>query len=579
MHRTQRLIAIAAVVAGLAPFSPAHAAAPEPAVVNSDLNAALMYQILLAEISASNGDDANAFSLTLDAARKTNSAKLFERAVELGLRARNADFAIEAARAWQRGFPTSKDANRYVLQILIGTNKLSEIAEPLKRELQGLSGKDRVASINLIPRYFPRVTDKTLAAAMVEQALAADLPTSNYGPAAWTAVGSMRLAANNPSGALDAAQRGSALDGGAEEPAVLALNLMEAKTPSAETIVRKYLSGNALPDIRMAYARTLIGSQRYAEALAQMKTLNQQKPDFPDAWLVRGSLELQDRGNTAAEKSLKKYLSLLPAEQNPDDESETGRGAVQAYLLLAQIAEQDGKPDEANAYLQRIKSPQDALRVTTRRAMLLARQGKLDEARAAIRSAPELQADDARTKLATEIQLLREYKKMDEAYALLGQAVKTYPADTTFAYDQAMVAEKLGRIDEMERLLRQLISKAPDYHHAYNALGYSLADRNVRLPEARQLIQKALEFAPADPFIVDSLAWVEYRSGNLPEAQRLLEQAYASRQDAEIAAHLGEVLWVSGQREAAAKVWRQGLEQQKDNETLLETLKRIQPAL
>jgi len=579
MHCTQRLLAIAAVVAGLFPLSPALAAAPEPVIANSDLNTPLMYQILLAEISANNGDDANAFSLTLDAARKANSVQLFERAVELGLRARSADFALEAARAWQRSFPASKEANRYILQILIGTNKLTEIAEPLKRDLQGLSGKDRIAAINLIPRYFPRVTDRTLAASIVEQALAADLTTSNYGPAAWTAVGSMRLAAGNAAGALDAAQRGAALDAGADEPAVLALNLMEAKTPAAESIVLKYLSGNALPDVRMAYGRALIGSQRYAEALAQMKTLNQQKPDFPDAWLVRGSLELQDRGNTASEKSLKKYLSLLPAEQNSSDESETGRGAVQAYLLLAQIAEQDGKPDEANAYLQRIKSPQDALRVTTRRAMLLARQGKLDEARAAIRSAPELQADDARTKLATEIQLLRDYKQFSEAYALLGQAVQSYPVDTTFAYDQAIVAEKLGRLDDMERLLRQLISKAPDYHHAYNALGYSLADRNVRLPEARQLIQKALEFAPTDPFIVDSMAWVEFRSGNLPEARRLLEQAYASRQDAEIAAHLGEVLWVSGQREAAAQIWRQGLEQQKDNETLLETLKRIQPSL
>jgi Flp pilus assembly protein TadD len=310
-----------------------------------------------------------------------------------------------------------------------------------------------------------------------------------------------------------------------------------------------------------------------------MQLINTQKPDFADAWLVRGSLEIQDKGPAAAEKSLKQYLSLLPAEQDPNDETETGRGAVQAYLLLAQIAELNGKPDEANALLQRIRSPQDALRVTVRRATLMARQGKLDEARAAIRNAPEQQADDARTKLATEIQLLRDYKQMSEAYTLLTTAVQTYPDDNTFVYDLAMVAEKLGRPEEMETLLRKLIAKAPNYHHAYNALGYSLADRGIRLPEARQLIQKALEFAPADPFIVDSLAWVEFRSGNLPEAQRLLQQAYASRQDAEIAAHLGEVLWVSGQREAATKIWQQGLELQKDNETLRETIQRLNPSL
>lgn len=577
MHRTKRLIATV-VVAGFIPFSAAQAASPEP-VVNSDLSPGLMYQILQAEMSAIDGDDANAFSLTLDAARRSSSAKLYERAVQLALQARSGEFALEAARAWQKAHPTSKDANRYVLQILIGINRITEIAEPLKRELQGLTGKDRVAAINLIPRYFPRVNEKTLAATVVEQALGADLPTPQYGPAAWAAVGVMRFGAGNTAGALDAAQRGSALDSTAEEPAVLALNLMDAKTPGAEALVRKYLNGDAIPGIRMAYGRSLIGAQRYAEALEQMKVLTRQRPDYPDAWLVRGSLELQDRYATLAEQSLKKYLNLLPAEQDTRDDTETGRGAVQAYLLLAQIAELNGKPDDANAYLQRIKSPQDALRVNTRRAMLLARQGRLDDAIAVIRTSPELQAEDARTKLATEIQLLREYKRLEDAYRLLDKAVKAFPDDTTFAYDQAMVAEKLGRLDEMENQLRRLISKAPDYHHAYNALGYSLADRNVRLPEARQLIQKALDFAPGDPFILDSMAWVEFRSGNLAEAKRLLEQAYASRQDAEIAAHLGEVLWASGQRDAAVSVWRQGLEQQKDNETLLETIKRLHPSL
>nr|WP_315465193.1 tetratricopeptide repeat protein [uncultured Rhodoferax sp.] len=577
MHRTPRLIALAALLAGLAPIAPA--ATPESTIVNSNLDARMMYQILQAEMSAVQGDEVNAFSLTLDAARRSGSVKLYERAVELGLRARSAEFAFEAARAWLRAYPSSKEANRYVLQILIGTNRLAEIAEPLKRDLQGLSGRERIAAINLLPRYFVRVTDKSLAAHLVEQTLAADLPTADYGPAAWAAVGIMRLAAGNLPAALDAAQRGSALNANSEEVAALATYLLETKQSAAEALVLQYLKGNNNPEIRMAYGRTLIGAQRFAEALEHMQLLNRYNPDFADAWLVRGSLELQDRSNSLAEASLKKYLSLLPAEPDSNAPSETSRGAVQAYFMLAQIAEQSGNADEANAYLQRIKSPQDALRVNTRRAMLLARQGRLDDALRLIRSTPELRTDDARTKLATEIQLLRDYKKMDEAYALLGKAVKAYPDDTTFAYDRAMVAEKLGRIDDMERLLRQLISKAPDYHHAYNALGYSLADRNIRLAEARQLIKKALEFAPGDPFIVDSLGWVEFRSGNIKEARRLLEQAYASRKDAEIAAHLGEVLWVSGQRDAANTVWRQGLEQQKDNETLLETIKRLNPSL
>jgi tetratricopeptide (TPR) repeat protein len=152
---------------------------------------------------------------------------------------------------------------------------------------------------------------------------------------------------------------------------------------------------------------------------------------------------------------------------------------------------------------------------------------------------------------------------------------KQQPFDADLVYDQAMLAEKIGNMAEMERLLRQVMANKPDYHHAYNALGYSLAERNVRLTEAKELIQKALTFAPDDPFISDSLAWVEYRMGNKVEALRILDIAYKSRPDADIAAHLGEVLWSLGQRERAQAIWKEGLLLNSDNDTLQETLKRL----
>jgi Flp pilus assembly protein TadD len=138
-----------------------------------------------------------------------------------------------------------------------------------------------------------------------------------------------------------------------------------------------------------------------------------------------------------------------------------------------------------------------------------------------------------------------------------------------------MAAEKLDRVDEMETLLRQVIAAKPDFHHAYNALGYSLADRRLRLDEARKLIQKALEFAPNDPFILDSLGWVEFRSGNLTQSLQILQGAYQNRPDAEIAAHLGEVLWAMKQPKEARAVWEDGLAQNPTNDTLLETIKRL----
>jgi tetratricopeptide (TPR) repeat protein len=286
-------------------------------------------------------------------------------------------------------------------------------------------------------------------------------------------------------------------------------------------------------------------------------------------------LEFQEKKWDASRASLNAYVALNPPEESSDAEVETGRGLVQAYFLLSQIAEEKADFEGAKAYLQRIENPRDAFRVQTRLAMILARQGKLDEGRALIRAYPESQPDDARTKLNAEVQLLRDNKQYPEAYQLLGDALVRFPQDTDLAYDQAMMAEKLNKMGEMELLLRQVIKAKPDYHHAYNALGYSLADRNVRLGEARQLVVKALEFAPNDPYIVDSLAWVEYRSGNAAEALRLLQQAFGARPDAEIAAHLGEVLWSLGQRDNANSVWKEGLAMNPENETLQETMRRL----
>jgi tetratricopeptide (TPR) repeat protein len=203
----------------------------------------------------------------------------------------------------------------------------------------------------------------------------------------------------------------------------------------------------------------------------------------------------------------------------------------------------------------------------------------MDEARKLIRSLPERNPGDARVKLTAEVQLLRDNKQYQSAYDLLAGAVARDPKDADLLYDQAMMAEKLERFTEMERLLRQLMAAKPDFHHAYNALGYSFAERNVRLTEAKQLIQKALEYAPGDPFISDSLGWAEFRMGNKTEALRILEAAYKIKPDTEIAAHLGEVLWSMGQRERAIAIWKEGALLNADNETLQETLKRLRVKL
>jgi tetratricopeptide (TPR) repeat protein len=567
------LLAFASLLALAGPGA-LHAQPGQPAVaVASPMDGELFYQLLLGELNARGSEPGTGFALILDAARRTNDPALFQRAVEVAFQNRSGDSALQAARAWKQAHPQSREANRYVLQILLVLNRVTESAEALKADIALADPKDRPAVIGVIPRSYSRVSDKKAAAAVVEQALADHLASPVTGAAAWTAVGRTRLAAGDTAGALEAARRGQALGAQAEGPVLLALEMMEPKQPQAEALVRKYLTeGKPLPEIRMGYARALLDGQRYAEALQQLQVITAERPEFAEAWLVQGTLLVQDNHLAPAEVALKRYVEIAQTQRTAEERT---RGLAQAYLSLAQIAEKRRDYALATAWLDKIESSQDLVGAQNRRASLLARQGKLEEGRKLLRALPERNPGDWRVKLMAEVQLLRDHKQYKPAFDLLAQGVTKDPKDTDLLYDQAMMAEKVGDLALMERLLRRIMADKPDYHHAYNALGYSLAERSVRLPEARALIQKALEYAPGDPFISDSLGWVEFRMGNKAEALRILETAFKSRPDPEIAAHLGEVLWSLGQRDRAQSVWRDGLLLNNENETLQETLKRL----
>jgi tetratricopeptide (TPR) repeat protein len=573
------LAAGALLMLALAQAAPAQAPAagdPDAPAVATALDAELFYQLLLGEINARGTEPAAGYSLVLDAARRTNDPALYQRAVDIAFHARSGDAALQAANAWKQAFPDSREANRYVLQILLALNRVPDSAAALKHELALAIPQDRDAVLATVPRIYSRVSDKKVAADVVEKALADYLAQPATGAPAWTAVGRMRLAAGDMAGAVDAAQRAQGVNPQSEAPALLALELMDPKLPQAEVLVRRYLGGKPLPELRMGYARALLDAQRYSEATQQLQVVTAEKPDYPEAWLVQGTLQLQDNQDAAAEASLKRYLELAQNQRTGD---ERNRGLAQAYLSLSRIAEKRKDFPLAGAWLDKIENTQDLVAAQNRRASILAGQGKLPEARKLLKALPERTPEDARMKLNAEVQLLREHKQFKAAYELLGQAIAKPPFDADLVYDQAMIAEKMGNLAEMERLLRQVIAAKPEYHNAYNALGYSLADRNLRLPEAKELIQKALTFAPEDPFISDSLAWVEFRMGNKAEALRILNAAYKMRPDADIAAHLGEVLWSLGQRDRAQSIWKEGLLLNSDNETLQETLKRLRVKL
>ena len=230
---------------------------------------------------------------------------------------------------------------------------------------------------------------------------------------------------------------------------------------------------------------------------------------------------------------------------------------------------------QADEWLTRIPPNADPLKVALRRATLLSQQGLKTDALKILEGVKVNSPQEVRLKALALSQWFREGKQINAALSTIENALAQFPADPDLQSEMAMLCEKLGRFDQMENLLRGLMKTKPTDPHAFNALGYSLADRKIRLDEARELILKAIQLAPRDPFIQDSLGWLEYRVGNLQEATRILEAAFKERPDAEIAAHLGEVYWVTGQTEKAGNIWREGLMLKSDNETLLDTLQQF----
>lgn len=552
----------------------------QPPVQNSNLNAVLFYQLLLGELNVRAGEPGSGFAIILDAARKTKDEALFQRATELALQSRSGDAALQAARSWKSSLPESQEANRYILQILLALNRVEEAGQALRASIFSLPLQEQSAAIGSIPRVFSRVQDKNFAAKVVEQALSAAIQNPETAATAWTTIGRMKREAGEIQPAAEAARAGHAANGKAPGPIMLALSLLNVVPSEVQPMITRYMAGDALPDLRLGYARSLIDLNEMQLALVQLNLLSKQNPDFAPGWLFLGLLQTDLSQFAAAELSLQRFIKLNSSTDttnaaNGPNVTDASGGLSEAYFALSQIAQKQGQLAQADQWLARISPDSDPLKITSRRAALLAQQGRKAEGLNLLEQVKVSNPQAAKQKALAISQWLRDDKQFNAALTTIEEALTKFPADTDLQSELAMICEKLGRYDQMESLLRGIMKAKPNDPHAFNALGYSLADRNTRLDEARQLILKAIQLAPRDPFIQDSLGWLEYRVGNTKEALRILEAAYKARPDAEIAAHLGEVYWILGQQDKAGSIWREGLLLKSDNETLLETLKQF----
>ena len=537
------------------------------------LNAELFYNLLVGEIAASIGDGTNAIALLMDAARQNQSQQLYQRSAEIALQARSGPQALMVATEWQKNFPQSRDANRYLLQVLLMLNRISESQEPLQREIAWTAPAAKSATYLSIAQLYSRASDKALAAAVVEEALQKDIQNPDLAPAAWATIGHMRITAKQKDLALQALMHAHAQGPYSGSTALLALELMQAGEPSAEAIVQEYMRKDPAPTIQLAYARLLTEKNRWEDAQKQLTPLLKAHPDMADAWLTQATVFAQEQQWKKAQNAVQRLEILL---QEIADETQREYALSQAYLLGGRISVQQKDYAQALQWLNQIPNTTDLLHVQSLKALALAKQGKLAQGRALIRAVSAKNDAEAVQKRQAEVSLLRESGAPQEAYLLQLTLHEQFPENPEIAYETAILAEQANKIEKMEALLRGIIAKHPSHYHAANALGYSYADRGIRLEEAKVLISSALQQAPNDPFIMDSLAWVEFRLNNTKKAIELLEQAYALRDDVEIAAHLGEVLWNTGEEKRARSIWRQALERDSSNATLRSTLERLQ---
>ena len=538
----------------------AKADAAQANLPKQDLTEAVLYEYLLAEIAGQRGAVGLSAQAYADLAKRTRDPRIARRAAEVAVYARMPGAAIDAARIWYESEPSSIQALQALTSLLLAAKREDEALPYLQKRInEDPSG----GSFLQLQRLFTGAQDKALTLKLVQQ-LAQPYPQVAQ---AHYAIAQAAAGAGESALALEEVRAASALRPEWELPVLLEAQLLQRQSNAlALERLAAFLERHPKErEVRLSYARLLVSERKYTEARVEFQTLSRDFPDNADVVFAVGVLSLQLQDYALAQANFKRLLELPYRDRN----------TVRMYL--GQIAEEQKNYTEALRWYDEVSSGDALLRAQLRMALVLGKQGKLDEARARLRQAEAGSVEGTVQLLLTEAQLLRDANRAREAFELIGNALKTLPDQPELLYDYAMLAEKLDRVDLLESNLRKLIRLQPEHAHAHNALGYSLADRNLRLPEAQGLIEKALQLSPEDPFIIDSMGWLMYRMGKHKQALEYLRKAYSVRPDPEIAAHLGEVLWTAGEHSEAEKIWGEASKKTPGNDALNNTIKRFRP--
>lgn len=549
---------------GLILAVPGQAAAPGKGTTPAEDNvlARTVFFSLLGDLALHRGDTRLAVEAWSDLAKRTRDPAALARATEVAGFARQYEQALELASIWLEVEPDSTRARQTQSSLLVLANRLDELAPQLAILLER-DKPNLAANLMHLNRMLARHENKKAVQQLVEK-LAAPYETL---PEAHFAVAQASANAGDIMGALVALERALLLRPD-WETAALARAQLQARQSSASAIagLSEFVERQpAASEARLALARLLIGEKRFPDARQHFDRLLKDNPDNPEIIYPIAMLALQQGDASTGRQQLERLLK----SDFPDKSS--------VHFFLGQLDQEQKKLQAALEHYGQVTSGNQFIAARARSAQILLQQGKPDEARELLHNTRGGSAEERTQLTLAEAQLLRDAGRHADAYTALAGALADQPDNTDILYDAALTAERSGRPELLEQHLKHLLSLRPDHAHALNALGYSLADRNLRLDEAFDLITRALVILPDDPFITDSLGWVQFRQGRLEEALATLERAYRHRPDPEIAAHLGEVLWTLGRREDARRLLDEAARQHPDNEALASTIKKLLP--
>ncbi|MDD2721348.1 MAG: tetratricopeptide repeat protein [Gallionella sp.] len=550
------------------PAEPVAQAAPEPKVEPApvlpsiELSRELLYEMLLTEFASQRGHTTLAMEGSTDLAQKTRDPRLAKRAAQLTLQSGDMNRSIEAFRFWQEVDPQAVVAPRLLASMLLRGGKLDEARVELLKVIED----DPTQADKLFMQLYPVLSAYPEPVAALKLARELAQACANVAESHWLVA---QLAQKNGDEALALNEVRQARQIAPDWDMAVMLEALLLRKPEPQQgleLLKQYLGSHPQArEVRMQYARSLLEQAQYKPAREEFRTLLKENPDNVQLAFAVALISIQMKEPQGAEGQLKQALTLAGKDQD----------AIEYFL--GQLAEAADKPGQALPHYREVKGGEYRFTAQMRAVSLLEKLGDSKQAREYLQTIkPENNQQRAQLVL-TEAQQLGREQKFAQAYEVLQRGLEVLPHQTELLYEAAMMADKLGKYEASEQLLRKLIKVKPDHAHAYNALGYSLLERNVRTSEALALVEKALQLAPGDAAIMDSVGWGYYRAGRLDDSVAMLRRALGENPDPEIAAHLGEVLWAKGDREAATKLWRDSFKAHPDSLPLQAVMKRFLP--